>query len=43
VAHLQSIGVNVFFRFGARTDLHDTKQIADIDQAASACPTAITT
>ena len=33
VAHLHSIGVNVLFRFDARTDLRDaTKQVADIDQ-----------
>jgi len=39
VAHLQGIGVNVFFRFNARTDLRDaTRQIADVDQGGLGLP-----
>ena len=39
VAHLQSIGVNVFFRFGSRTDLRDaTRQIANVDQGGLGLP-----
>jgi putative endopeptidase len=39
VAHLQGIGVNVFFRFSTRTDLRDaTRQIADVDQGGLGLP-----
>jgi endothelin-converting enzyme/putative endopeptidase len=39
VAHLHSIGVNVLFRFGVRTDLRDaTKQVANIDQGGLGLP-----
>jgi putative endopeptidase len=39
VAHLHSIGINVLFRFGVRTDLRDaTRQIADVDQGGLGLP-----
>jgi putative endopeptidase len=39
VAHLHSIGVNVLFRFGARTDLRDaTRQVANVDQGGLGLP-----
>ena len=39
IAHLQSLGVNVFFRFGSRTDLRDaTRQVANIDQGGLGMP-----
>src|SRR5258706_4300693 len=39
LARLHSIGVNVFFRFGERTDLRDaTKQVANVDQGGLRLP-----
>jgi putative endopeptidase len=39
LARLHSIGVNVFFRFGVRTDLRDaTKQVANVDQGGLGLP-----
>ena len=39
VAHLQSIGVNVFFRFGSQIDQHDARrQIAAADQGGLGMP-----
>jgi putative endopeptidase len=39
VAHLHSIGVNVFFRFGSDVDRHDaTRQVAAVDQGGLGMP-----
>jgi endothelin-converting enzyme/putative endopeptidase len=39
VAHLQSLGANILFRFGSRTDLRDaTRQVANIDQGGLGMP-----
>src|SRR5262249_1430653 len=39
IAHLHEVGVPVFFRFGAQTDLSDaTQQIASVDQGGLGLP-----